>query len=344
MKRERLFYLDFIRAVAAIAIVLTHFNARQLYAGEWTHVILTSDVGGLYIGDWGVSLFFIISGAALMYVYGEKCNVKDFWKKRFYSIYPMFWIAYTVYFACYTLEYRTLPGKEGTPLWKMIFSVIGFDGLLAANGQDTFYLLGEWFLGVIVLLYFIFPFLRKLANKSTLLCIGAAAVSYVVGMAVCRYAPFQLIPATLILVRIPEIVFGMLFVKHQCKADLKAAALAFVVVIGNWMLKPAGFMELQTIYVGIASFYLLVCLAKYIKCKPVVAVCNGLSKYSYAIFLVHHVIIAEITDRVGLRKLTQWQNYLLFLVICIVIGICSISLFQIHKLVMQKIANQKKNA
>lgn len=27
-RKERLFYLDFIRAIAAVSIVITHFNAR----------------------------------------------------------------------------------------------------------------------------------------------------------------------------------------------------------------------------------------------------------------------------------------------------------------------------
>jgi len=52
----------------------------------------------IYIGDWGVSLFFIISGAALMYVYQEKLEYKRFYKKRFESLYPMFWMAYIIAF------------------------------------------------------------------------------------------------------------------------------------------------------------------------------------------------------------------------------------------------------
>ena len=31
MKRERIFYLDFVRALAVFLIFLTHFNARYLY-------------------------------------------------------------------------------------------------------------------------------------------------------------------------------------------------------------------------------------------------------------------------------------------------------------------------
>ena len=86
MKKERLFYLDFVRAIAAVSIVLTHYNACYIWIWQESKVVLTSDIGGLYIGDWGVSLFIIISGAALMYVYEKKCDLKTFFKKRFLSI------------------------------------------------------------------------------------------------------------------------------------------------------------------------------------------------------------------------------------------------------------------
>ena len=100
MKKERLFYLDFVRAVAAVSIVITHFNARYLYLNPPMpeKAVLTTTVSNIYIGDWGVSLFFIISGAALMYVYEKKCELKTFYKKRFFSIYPMFWMAYIAAF------------------------------------------------------------------------------------------------------------------------------------------------------------------------------------------------------------------------------------------------------
>ena len=79
MKKERLFYLDFIRTIATISILLTHFNAIYIfsYPEQSDKAVITSRVFGLYIGDFGVSLFFIISGAALMYIYGEKMDLKD---------------------------------------------------------------------------------------------------------------------------------------------------------------------------------------------------------------------------------------------------------------------------
>ena len=66
MSKERLFYLDFVRAFATIVILLTHYNAIYLYAGMPEKAVISTTVCNIYIGDFGVSLFLIISGAALM--------------------------------------------------------------------------------------------------------------------------------------------------------------------------------------------------------------------------------------------------------------------------------------
>ena len=42
------------------------------------------------------------------------------------------------------------------PRWRVIFSVLGLDGYLAPV-TVTFYKIGEWFLGVILILYLVFP-------------------------------------------------------------------------------------------------------------------------------------------------------------------------------------------
>lgn len=335
MKRERLFYLDFVRAIAAIAIVITHFNARYLYldppAPEKT--VLTTNVGNLYIGDWGVSLFFIISGAALMYVYEEKCELKKFYKKRFFSIYPMFWIAYAVVFVLSVWRNHGMIGA-GIPKWRLVFSLFGFDGLLMANGYPTFYLLGEWFLGVIILIYLIFPLLRKLMNEKPLLLLAASLICYVAGLLVCSRIAYPIAVPTVLFIRIPELVFGMFFVKYHWKSNWKTAVAAFLVIVANGLIRPEISSSIQTTYVGIASFLVLVYLSDILECPVVRFVCGKLSKYSYAIFLVHHVVIANIMERISLQSISVWQSYLLFVVICCVIAICAGVLYFIHGRIM----------
>ena len=85
MKRERIFYLDFVRAVATISIIFTHYNALFIYNTSIPmpqKAILTMTVGNVYIGSWGVSLFLIISGAALMYVYENELDEYKELKER----------------------------------------------------------------------------------------------------------------------------------------------------------------------------------------------------------------------------------------------------------------------
>ena len=56
-KPQRLFYLDFIRAIAVFTIILTHYNALYIYM-EPQHLektILTVYPFGIYIGNLGVA-------------------------------------------------------------------------------------------------------------------------------------------------------------------------------------------------------------------------------------------------------------------------------------------------
>ena len=139
MKKERIFYLDFVRAIAVILILMTHYNAVYLYVGQPDKVFITAQIGNIYIGNFGVSLFFIISGAALMYVYDEKCELINFYKKRFLSIYPMFWIAY---FIAFLYQFYVNKGIDLTvPKRNILLTILGFDGYFAA-GMPTFYIFG----------------------------------------------------------------------------------------------------------------------------------------------------------------------------------------------------------
>ena len=147
--------------------------------------------------------------------------------------------------------------------------MIGFDGLLLTNGYPTFYLLGEWFLGVIVLIYLVFPLLRKLLNEKPALLLGLTIVGYIGGLLLCDHGPYPLVPATMLFVRIPELVFGMFFVKYKGKVSWKMAAAALAVIVVNWIVKPGFSASIQTTYVGIASFLVCVYVSGIVKCAPV---------------------------------------------------------------------------
>nr|WP_317378856.1 acyltransferase [uncultured Faecalimonas sp.] len=340
-KKQRLFYLDFIRAIAAISIVITHFNARySLHIPEIKgRMVGMEKIGNIGSGEWGVSLFFIISGAALMYVYERRDDWKQFYKKRFLSIYPMFWIAYGTVFGFYVLKNRAMIGA-GIPKWRFIFTLLGVDGLLSVNGYATFYLLGEWFLGTIILLYLIFPVLKKLLNTNLWITIGLVVTGYVASLGICNEMP--VVPATVLFIRLPEFVFGMIFVKLRWKSQWKTALPALLLIVVNGIFKPEIAGSIQTTYIGIASFLVLVFVSGLVKNKWIQKICEGISKYSYAVFLVHHIIIINVMNFVDLGKVSLLQSYLLFALISCMIAVVAGGLYKIHEIIMRKACTMKK--
>lgn len=344
VKRERLFYLDFVRAIAAIAIVITHYNAVFLYMNppiEHCYVI-NAYVFNIYIGSFGVSLFLIISGAALMYVYEQSLQIKKFYKKRFLSIYPMFWIAYIIAFV-YIYIYCGQWGTTTTPKSRLLLTLIGFDGYFGDQIQ-TFYLLGEWFLGFIVLFYVIFPLLRWLVNHHPVILFIATMVVYVYLQVDYKMG---IASSKNIFVRMPELLFGMYFIKYKKKVSWYVACVALAILIVNQLLKPGISQDIQTTYVGIAAFLLLVFVSYYVKQEKIKLVCGWISKYSYAIFLVHHVIIYWILGTFNLYAMTHLQSYIVFIGLSVVIMFTAKILYyvdgKVEKICRQFYGYAKKN-
>ncbi len=185
--QKRLFYLDVIRVASAILIVIYHFSLPITAPGIFRSVdILHATVNG----SWGMTpvyCFFMVSGAALMHRYGreEKLDLAKFYKKRFLSIYPLFWIAYVIGFFA---VYWQLGHLYEIPTWSLIWSVIGIDGWIV-NWIPTFYMVGEWFLGSIIMLYLAFPIVRFCWKKNRNLTM---AVSFLAAAALFWYHPFPM--------------------------------------------------------------------------------------------------------------------------------------------------------
>lgn len=337
MKKERIFYLDFVRAIATIAILLTHYNALYVYMADesvMNKVVLTSRVANLYIGDFGVSLFLIISGASLMYVYQDRLELGNFYKKRFWNIYPMFWIAFFAAFMHSFWKWKGL--NSSTPKINILLSVIGMDGYLSTV-VPTFYKVGEWFLGFIIIMYVVFPLLRICVLKFPKITVICTMIVYIISH---LFYSLPLTESTFLLTRLPEIIFGMLFVVYMKKVKTSWFIVSLLVIAANTILQPAWSSNIQTTYVGIASFLVLTWLATYVgKISVVQSICKTVSKYSYAIFLVHHYIIYEICEKFPLQSISVLESYLLFLLCCCVIAFFAKILFEANRYVVAWMKN-----
>ncbi len=62
-----------------------------------------------------------------------------------------------------------------------------------------------------------------------------------------------------------------------------------------------------------------------------------ISKYSYATFLVHHVVIERMMKTFNLMEISVLYSYILFIVVCVVVAFFAWLLYNVHDKIIKKI-------
>lgn len=310
-KKERIIYFDIIKFFAVICVFTCHFaRTLEYYSIYYTFKLLPDYLFSLYLGSVGVSLFFIVSGASLMYVYDESINLKAYYKKRFLGIYPMFWIAYLIFFG---LNFYVNKGfnNSSIPTWHLIYSFLGCDGAFAFF-TGTFHLLGEWFLLVIILLYACFPLLRVCVKKHPWITL---IVSLAVSIILQFTWKFQLPVDALFVARIAEFVFGMVFIKYIKKVRIWmfTPALICLILFGIFKFEALPIMP-RTLLIGISLFLVLVFIFSLIKLNIFMQLSRFISRYCYPIFLVHHALMMLLIRHFAGSSLNRTNVIILYII------------------------------
>lgn len=96
IKKNRLAYLDSIRAIATLMVFVQHVVLKLRRDGlmtEFMDYITFWTVDILDFGKIGVVLFFMLSGYLIPFSLKPGDKVKDFAIKRFFRLYPVFWFS-----------------------------------------------------------------------------------------------------------------------------------------------------------------------------------------------------------------------------------------------------------
>ena len=284
-KKNRIVSFDLIRCIATFCIVLFHFmiNGKHIYPTEY--FFKNYDLAQV-----GVSLFFVLSGASLYYSNRNDFKCKDYYKKRFLAIFPLFYITYfCIFFFSFWKEGNII---AGIPIRNLFFSLIGMDGFLSYK-LPCFTMTGEWFLGCIIILYIIYPIIRKLIMKYSHFTMIISILVYLF----LNYNYFFEIPILFNpLIRSVEFIFGMYLIELYSVRDLfNKINLKFLI--------PSFFVSLIMLYInipipqmfeitigGCSLFVLLFEFGKLIKNNMFKNILKLSTKYSFSIFLVHHYI------------------------------------------------------
>ena len=337
--RQRIHSLDIIRIAATFAIIVFHWNIYAYHYGIDAEPVFYLPFATGTTAVPAVSLFFLLSGASLMLSTRKNFTLKGYFLRRFLSIYPLYWLAYAVvFFHVYVL--RHMPMDK--PLITLPLSFLAMDGLLA-DTFNTWYLIGEWFVGCIVLLYLIFPLLRAAVKKAPGLSLAGGLL---LAFLLTRVPAFPIDATHFPLTRVPEMLLGMVYV--EVFYPDKDSRSPFVRVLGRFFGtltdtggRPAPAYAVRRLLLAVTALFagllpafvridlpdtllpLLMGGGIFIGLELLLsliiptgrhAFLSAASGMTYGIFLVHHIFVGEFQGRYLGGRLPHGKNLLLFAV------------------------------
>jgi len=134
-------------------------------------------------------------------------------------------------------------------------------------------------------------------------------------------------PSAMILTtRLPELAFGSYFVLYVRRVHWAVVIPAAAVLAVSAMLPEEIPEDVGTTIVGISSFLILVVAGRYVAIQPVRALVSLIARYSYPVFLVHHVVILLVIQKIDVYGFYPIQRYMLLAAECVIIFALSVAL------------------
>ena len=281
LNKERLQGIEFARACSIIGIIIYHYFCYSL--GTFKFLFLTAN------GAWGdlfVTVFFVISGAVLYYNYPRITSLKTFYFKRWKAIFPPFYLCFLPFFFLDVIRFHHF-FYAGNPL-RFLFSLFGIDGYFSYKCEN-YYQVGEWFLGAIIMLYIIYPFVLSALNKNTFIIPFLLIFGYI-----CMYCTdfFVIYKFRNLITCMASFYFGMVAVKNKefFFKNIICGIVSLLIFIFLYFIKMPNLVFLHQLH-GFTLFIVLIQFGNWIMKTRLGHVFTQLSKLSFFIYLLHHKIL-----------------------------------------------------
>lgn len=160
--QNRISVLDSFRGLAATAVMLFHYTA---FYSEHVQFLDLPGILKFHYGQYGVHLFFMISGFVIFMTVSKVSNPGIFLYKRFIRLYPTYWIClFITAFFILVFPLKQYP----LSLNQFVVNLTMFQGLIGINNVDGSYwsLLPELLFYLMMAALIIF----KLERRIVLLC------------------------------------------------------------------------------------------------------------------------------------------------------------------------------
>jgi len=168
---SRLAWLDVLRGLAALAVVFNHFG-YFLPSGVKNPVYQWINPG-----DYGVFVFFLISGYIVPASLERKGSVRTFWVSRLFRLYPLYLLAVAIAVTLYMVHVGGLRGEGADPETSVLSQMLMMSNVLAGENLPNV----VWSLSYEMIFYLLLTalFMARVHRRSSryALAFGAAAVA-----------------------------------------------------------------------------------------------------------------------------------------------------------------------
>lgn len=217
--KKKIAWLDTVRVFASFAIIIAHYLMSSGFDTYPFTRRICFDAASL-----GVFLFFAISGWLVVGSLNRSPSFLDFFKRRVIRVVVPFTVSFIFLGSLLMLAGLFDPAMaELSPFYKATYEGNYFKNFITALPIDMnlfvwleisfVSFVGEWFMAVIILMYLLAPPLKWCAERAPLVTLAVSiAVSFVVFDATQELSQNGRLAYNwwLVLVRIPEFLFGMI--------------------------------------------------------------------------------------------------------------------------------------
>lgn len=287
---ERLFYLDFLRAIATVAVIAMHINIEN--SGGYIDLLETVRY---MLASWCVPMFLMITGT--LFLNASSCTFERIWKHVKKTILIIVFWGFIYNFIC-------------------LFLIEGFSVSTVVNSlkmivlADTTYCYQFWYLYALIPMYFLLPifnaFVKNASNKDFTIIVALFFVFSIIVPTVLKYTgdfgaeslldKFSLF-CSLFFYMLLGAYLNRLNVKKSVGCVLLAVAvlvfgIAVVCEILNISIGPERLYGYDAPYTCIvASSIFILAQAKNTFSNISQKVFGAISKYSLGIYILHVIII-----------------------------------------------------
>jgi peptidoglycan/LPS O-acetylase OafA/YrhL len=169
----RLGWLDVLRGVAALCVVFDHLGYYLLQR-------VKADVYQWFnLGDYGVFVFFMISGYIVPASLERKGSVRTFWVSRIFRLYPLYLLAVGIALALWMAHFGTLRGEDADPETSIFSQLLMMSNVLAGTNLPSV----VWSLSYEMVFYLLLTalFMAGIHRRSSRYALGFAVAAVMLG-------------------------------------------------------------------------------------------------------------------------------------------------------------------